>query len=51
MARSIERVRPRASRLVRVHDCLWLRMYVDAQAGPVPGIGAVKDLIGSVGGH
>ena len=27
LARAVERVRPRQSRLVRVHDCLWLRMW------------------------
>ena len=49
LARAVERVRPVESRLVRVHDCLWLRMWKKADAGPVPGTGAVEDVIGSIG--
>ena len=30
LARAIERTRPAESRLVRVHDCLWLRMWKKA---------------------
>ena len=49
LARAVERVRPVESRLVRVHDCLWLRMWKDAQPGPVPDAASVEDVIGSVG--
>jgi Type II secretion system (T2SS), protein E, N-terminal domain len=49
LARAVERARPVASRLVRVHDCLWLRMWKKAQAGPVPDAASVEDVIGSVG--
>lgn len=44
---AIERARPIASRLVRVHDCIWLRMVVRPQNSPVPALDAVRDLIGS----
>jgi len=49
LARSVERARPVESRLVRVHDCLWLRMWKRCQAGPVPDKPSVEDVIGSVG--
>jgi hypothetical protein len=51
LARAIERVRPAESRLVRTHDCLWLRMWVRPQQGPLPEIGSVEDLICSVNAH
>ena len=50
LARAVERVRPVESRLVRVHDCLWLRMWKKAQPGPLPEVGSVEDVIGSIGG-
>lgn len=49
LARSVERARPLASRLVRVHDCLWLRMWTRPQVGPLPEIGTVLDLVCSIG--
>jgi hypothetical protein len=49
LAKSIERARPVESRLVRVHDCLWLRLWRRAQAGPMPEQGAVQDLICTIG--
>jgi hypothetical protein len=48
LSRSLERARPVGSRLVRVHDCLWLRMWRHPQVGALPEAGAVKDLICSV---
>lgn len=45
--RAIERTRPVEARLGRVHDCLWLRMWLRRQSGPVPQIGAIRDIIGS----
>ena len=47
----IERGRPLESRLVRVHDCLWLRMWRRPQTGPMPEAGSVEDLICSIGSH
>jgi hypothetical protein len=49
LSRSIEKSRPVESRLVRVHDCLWLRMWLSPSLGPVPGIESVRDLICSIG--
>jgi hypothetical protein len=40
LARAIERARPAESRLVRVHDCLWLRMWKKA-----PGSKDVEDIL------
>ena len=48
LARAIERVRPLESRLVRVHDCLWLRMWTKAQAGPIAELSSVVDVIATI---
>jgi hypothetical protein len=50
-AKTVERSRPVESRLVRVHDCLWLRMWLGPESGPVPEIGSIRDLIGSARPH
>jgi hypothetical protein len=49
LARTVERTRPVESRLIRVHDCLWLRMWIRPQAGPLPEPDSVEDVIASVG--
>ena len=49
LAKAIERERPVASRLVRVHDCLWLRLWLRTQVGPLPDLGSVQDVICSIG--
>ncbi len=51
LSRSVERARPVASRLVRVHDCLWLRMWLRPQNGPLPDTGSVLDLVCSISGE
>jgi hypothetical protein len=51
LSRSIEQVRPVASRLVRVHDCLWLRMWRRPQLGPMPERGSIADVICSIASH
>jgi hypothetical protein len=51
LARSIERTRPVQSRLVRVHECLWLRMWLKHQTGPMPERGSTEDLICSIGAY
>jgi hypothetical protein len=45
LARRVEQVRPIDSRLVRVHDCLWLRMWTQPQLGPLPEPSSIQDLI------
>jgi hypothetical protein len=47
----VERARPVESRLVRVHDCLWLRMWLRPQTGPMPERDMIQDLICSIGTH
>ena len=49
LARAVERVRPIASRLVRIHDFLWLRMWKRGSAGTVPDAQSIEDVIGSIG--
>jgi hypothetical protein len=51
LAKSIERERPVDSRLVRVHDCLWLRMWRRPQSGPLPERASIQDLICSIASH
>ncbi len=51
LAKSIERTRPVDSQLVRVHDCLWLRMWRRKQIGPIPEQDSIQDLICSIGAH
>jgi hypothetical protein len=51
ITRRVERVRPIESRLVRMHDCLWLRMWTRPQKGPVPEVDSVQDLICSLRAH
>lgn len=51
LARSIERARPVESRLSRVHDCLWLRLWRRPQMGALPKIASVEDVICSIGVH
>ncbi len=51
LSKSIEQARPVESRLVRVHDCLWLRMWRRPQSGPMPECDSIQDLICSLGTH
>jgi hypothetical protein len=51
LARRLEKCKPVESRLIRVHDCLWLRMWRRAQKGPVPELDAVEDLICTIRAH
>jgi hypothetical protein len=48
LARAVERAHPVESRVVRVHECLWLRMWKKADAGAVPEARSVEDVIGSI---
>lgn len=50
LARTVERTRPVESRLVRVHDCLWLRMWQRPQTGPLPEMNAVTDMVATLAG-
>jgi Type II secretion system (T2SS), protein E, N-terminal domain len=47
LARSIERFHPVASRLVRVHDCVWLRMWSAFHL--IPNLCSVSDVVCSMG--
>ena len=49
MARSIERIQPVNSRLVRVHDFMWLRMWLSREIDPVPRTSSVCDVICTIG--
>jgi hypothetical protein len=48
LAGALEESRPVESRLVRLHDCLWLRMWHRRQNGPLPELHTVRDLIASL---
>ena len=45
LARRVEQLRPVESRLARVHDCLWLRLWTAPQTGPIPETATVRDVI------
>lgn len=47
LLKAMERTRPAEVRLARVHDCLWLRIWLRPQKGASPETDAVEDLIGS----
>ena len=47
-SRAIERSQPVWSRLVRVHDCLWLRMVLSRNNESIPPIEIVRDVICSI---
>jgi hypothetical protein len=48
IARRVERACPVESRLVRVHNCLWLRMWTRPQRGSIPEPGMVQDVVCSL---
>ncbi len=45
LVRAIEKQRAVEARLVRMHDCCWLRIWSQLQAGPLPEPASVRDLI------
>lgn len=51
LARALEESRPVESRLVRIHDCIWLRIWRRGQTGPLPEPGSIRDLIASTVAH
>ena len=51
LAKAIEESRCVEARLVRVHDCLWLRLWRRLQTGPLPDPGCIRDVIASMTGH
>jgi hypothetical protein len=51
LSKAVEKARPAESRLVRVHDCLWLRMSLRTQHTALPEVDSVRDLICSIGAH
>jgi len=51
LAKALEESRPVEARLVRIHDCIWLRIWRRRQAGPLPESGSIRDLIASTAAH
>jgi hypothetical protein len=49
LAKFVERLQPVASRLVRVHQWLWLRMFLKPQDAGNPKISSVRDVICTIG--
>jgi hypothetical protein len=50
LTRAVERIKPVEARLVRVHDCLWLRMWRRAQTGAVAEAATLQDWICTIAG-
>jgi len=48
-ARTLEKARPVAARLVRIHDFLWLRMTLRFRREVFPSVDSVEDVICSIG--
>lgn len=48
LTRAVERVKPIEARLVRVHDCLWLRMWTRPQSTAIPEASGIEDVICSL---
>ncbi|MDR3796517.1 MAG: hypothetical protein P4K93_00095 [Terracidiphilus sp.] len=51
LAKALEETRPVEARLARIHDCIWLRIWLGRQAGPLPQSGSIRDLIASTAAH
>jgi hypothetical protein len=49
LARTMERFQPANARLIRIHDCLWLRMWLFRETHAVPQIHSVCDVVCSIG--
>ncbi len=49
LTRAVERARPVEARLVRVHDCLWLRMWRKSPSAALPCASDILDLIATIG--
>ena len=45
LCRTIESAKPVESRLARIHDCLWLRMWHTTPIGPYPTLAQVEDVV------
>ncbi len=50
-AKALEESHAAEARLVRIHDCIWLRIWRRRQAGPMPESGSIRDLIASTAAH
>ena len=48
LSRAVERAQPVASRIVRVHDCIWLRMFLTNEQASVPHFENVRDVVFSI---
>jgi Type II secretion system (T2SS), protein E, N-terminal domain len=48
LARALERAQPVASRIVRVRDCIWLRMHLSSDPASVPQLENVRDVVLSI---
>lgn len=51
LANAIEESHPAEARLVRVHDCFWLRLWRRPQTDAVPDPGTIRDVIASMARH
>jgi hypothetical protein len=49
LRKSVERFQPVGARLVRVHDCVWLRMWRGRRAEPISHLRSVSDVLCSIG--
>ena len=48
LAGTLERIKPIDARLIRVHDCLWMRLWLRPQNRSLPEIEGVRDVVCSL---
>src|SRR5579862_523621 len=48
LAKSLESARAVEARLVRVHDCLWMRAWIHPSSAPEPDLDSVRDVVCSI---
>jgi hypothetical protein len=51
LARAVEKAQPVEARLARVHDCIWLRLWLSKQNVAVPDPKSIRDVIASASVH
>lgn len=51
LTRALEDSRPVEARLVRTHDCIWLRIWRRRQDGLLPDLNSLRDVIASTAAH
>jgi Type II secretion system (T2SS), protein E, N-terminal domain len=49
LTRIVEAEKPQQTRITRIHDCIWMRMWKRLDSGPIPRRDCVEDVVCSFG--